>query len=85
LLIQAKILIDDGQKLTSNPTAFSSKIAEAEKILFDLRKEQSHVLDTQELLGRIASMKKEVYDIQEIDMTNLTSVIPFNPLDITPI
>ncbi|MBC7504096.1 hypothetical protein H7169_03920 [Candidatus Gracilibacteria bacterium] len=85
LLIQAKILIDDGQKLTSNPTAFSAKMKEAEKILFDLRKEQSHVLDTQELLGRITSMKKEVYDIQEIDMTNLTSVIPFNSLDITPI
>ncbi len=85
LLIQAKILIDDGQKLASNPTAFNTKITEAEKILFDLRKEQTHIFDTQELLSRIASMKKKVYDIQAIDMTNLTSVIPFNPTEINPI
>lgn len=85
LLIQAKILIDDGQKLANNPTAFNTKIAEAEKILFDLRKEQTHMVDTQELLSRIASMKKEVYDIQSIDITNLNSIIPFNPLEISPV
>lgn len=85
LLIQAKILIDDGQKLSGNPTAFNAKITQAEKILFDLRKEQTHMGDTQELLGRIASMKKEVYDIQSIDMTQMSSMIPFNPAEFTPI
>ncbi len=77
--------MDDGQKLASNPIAFSAKIAEAEKILFDLRKEQAHTVDTQDLLSRISTMKKEVYDIQSIDMSHLTSIIPFNPLEITPV
>ena len=85
LLIQAKTLIDDGEKLATNPTAFNTKITEAEKILFDLRKEQAHILDTQELLNRISTLKKQVYDIQEIDMTRLTSIVPFNPNDILPI
>jgi hypothetical protein len=43
------------------------------------------MLDTQELLSRIASMKKEVYDIQTVDMTQMTSIIPFNPTDINPL
>lgn len=85
LLIQANILIDDGQKLSGNPTAFNAKITQAEKILFDLRKEQSHMVDTQKLFDRIASMKKEVYDIQSVDMTQLTSVIPFNPAEFSPV
>ncbi len=85
LLIQAKTLIDDGEKLASNPAAFNTKITEAEKILFDLRKEQTHILDTQELLTRISTLKKQVYDIQEIDMTHLSSIVPFNSTDINPI
>jgi hypothetical protein len=85
LLIQAKTLIDDGEKLASNPAAFNTKITEAEKILFDLRKEQTHILDTQELLTRISTLKKQVYDIQEIDMTHLSSIVPFNSADINPI
>ncbi len=85
LLIKAKILVDEWQKLSNNPTAFNAKILEAEKILFDLRKEEVHILDTQELLGRITSMKKEAYDIQEIDMTHMISIIPFNPNEIKPL
>lgn len=85
LLIQAKILIDDGQKLSWNTVAFNGKITQAEKILFDLRKEQTLMVDTQELLSRIATLKKEVYDIQVIDMTHMSSIIPFNPADITPV
>lgn len=85
LLIQAKILVDDGQKLSGNPVAFNTKITQAEKILFDLRKEQTHMVDTQELLSRIATMKKEVYDIQSIDMTQLNSIIPFNPAEFNPV
>lgn len=85
LLIQAKTLIDEWEKLAGNPWAFNVKIGEAEKILFSLRKEQQHILDTQELLGRIAVMKKQVYDIQEIDMSNLKTAIPFDPNAINPI
>jgi hypothetical protein len=61
------------------------KIAEAEKILFDLRKGEKHIIDTQELLERITAMKKEAYDIQEVDMTHLVSIIPINPLEINPV
>ncbi len=84
-LVKAKILVDDSQKLTNNPTLFNSKIGEAEKILFELRKDQVHMLDTQNLLSRITVMKKEVYDIQTIDLTNMISLIPFNPVDISPL
>lgn len=85
LLIKAKTLIDESQKLTSNPVAFNTKITEAEKILFDLRKEEMYIIDTQDLLWRITSMKKDVYDIQEVDMTHLVSVIPFDPKEINPL
>ncbi len=84
-LVKAKILVDDSQKLTNNPALFNSKIGEAEKILFELRKDQVHMLDTQNLLSRITVMKKEVYDIQTIDLTNMISLIPFNPVDISPL
>jgi hypothetical protein len=43
------------------------------------------MVDTQELLSRIATMKKEVYDIQSIDMTQLNSIIPFNPAEFNPV
>jgi hypothetical protein len=85
LLIQAKILIEESQKLSTNPSAFNLKITAAEKILFDLRKEQIYTVDIQELLGQIASMKKEVYDIQTIDMSRYITLIPFDPATIVPI
>jgi hypothetical protein len=85
LLIRAKTLIDEWQKLAGNPVAFNLKITEAEKILFDLRKEEIHIIDTQELLWRITSIKKDVYDIQEIDMTHLVSIIPFDYREISPL
>lgn len=43
------------------------------------------MVDTQELLARIASMKKEVYDIQSIDMTQMNSIVPFNPAEFSPV
>ena len=43
------------------------------------------MLDTQNLLSHITVMKKEVYDIQTIDLTNMISLIPFNPVDISPL
>lgn len=85
MIIQAKVLVDEGEKLMANPQAFDTKIAEAEKIILELRKEQKHLTNTQDLLGRIAAMKKKVYDIQTIDMTHLVSIIPFNSADINPL
>lgn len=85
LLIQAKILVEEWQKLSTNPVAFNLKITAAEKILFDLRKEQIYTTDIQELLNQIASMKKEVYDIQSIDMSRYSTLIPFDPSKIAPV
>lgn len=55
----------------ANPQAFNAKILEAEKILFELRKDNSQLKDSQELLSKIASMKKEVHGIQTIDVESL--------------
>lgn len=41
--------------------------------------------DTQDLLQRIEAMKKEMYDIQTIDLSKKQNIIPFNPVDISPI
>lgn len=84
-LIQAKVLVDEGEKLLANPQAFNTKISEAEKLLFDLRKDQTHTKQTQELLSRIASMKKEAYGIQSVDMSQYSSIIPFNVAEVNPI
>lgn len=85
LLIQAKIYIEEWKKISINPAAFNAKITQAEKILFDLRKEQIYTKDIQELLEQIASIKKEVYDIQTIDMSRFATIIPFDPSSIVPI
>lgn len=84
-LIRAQTLIIESQKLTNNKTAFNKNIQEAEEILFDLRDNKVHMADTQDLLTQIDVMKKEVNDIQSVDMTKLTSVIKFNPVDISPL
>lgn len=82
-LIQAQELIDNSQKLVTNPTAFNKTIEEAEKILFELRDKRVYMTDTQSLLGRIEAMKKEVNDIQTIDMTKLNAVMSYTPEQIS--
>jgi hypothetical protein len=84
-LIKAQILIDQSEKLTSNKQAFNKNIKSAEDILFRLRDDKLHMADTQDLLSRIEVMKKEVNDIQTVDLKWLTSIIKFNPADISPI
>jgi hypothetical protein len=84
-IIEAQTLIEESQKLTSNSAAFNANIKAAEDILFQIRDRQEYMKDTQELLLRIEAMKKEMYDIQTIDITKRESIIPFNPLDISPI
>jgi hypothetical protein len=84
-LIKAQNLIIQSQKLTNNKQAFNTNIKEAEEILFKLRSEKVHMADTQELLSRIEVMKKEVNDIQTVDIKGDTSIIKFNPSDISPL
>ena len=78
-------MIIQSQKLTNNKQAFNTNIKEAEEILFKLRNEKVHMADTQELLSRIEVMKKEVNDIQTVDIKGDTSIIKFNPSDISPL
>ena len=84
-ILQAQTLIEESQKLTSNSEAFNKNIHAAENILFKIRDRQEYMKDTQSLLQRIEAMKKEMYDIQTIDLKKRTSIIKFNPLDMSPI
>ena len=84
-LLRAQTLITESQKLTNNKTAFNKNIQEAEDILFKLRDDKLRLSDTQELLAKIDVMKKEVNDIQTIDIRDASSLIKFNPTDISPI
>ncbi len=84
-ILQAKDLIDQSQELTSNPEAFSKNIEQATAILNNLKKENVQIKDTQDLLARIDAMKKEMYDIQTVDLTKKKSLVAFNPKDISPL
>lgn len=84
-LLKAQTLIEESQKLTSNPSSFNKNIEEAEKILLELKKAQLHIADTENLLGRIDAMKKEINDIETVNLSKNTSIIPFNPSDISPV
>lgn len=84
-ILQAKELIEKGQNLTSNSAAFNQNIKQAEDILFKIRDKQEYMKDTQELLQRIEAMKKEMYDIQTIDLKKHTNIIPFDSTKISPI
>jgi hypothetical protein len=84
-ILQAQNLIEQSQKLTNNPYAFNKNIAEAENILLDLKDEKNYTIDIQNLMSRIEAMKKEVNDIQTISLDKYSSLIKFNPNDISPI
>lgn len=84
-IIQAKTLIEESQKLTSNSEAFNNNIKQAEDILFKIRDKQEYMKDTQQLLQRIEAMKKEMYDIQTVDLTKHTSIIPFDSTQFSPL
>lgn len=84
-LLEAKNLIEESQKLTSNPAAFSTSITKAEKILYELRDKNVNIKDTQDLLSRVEAMKKEMYDIQTIDLGKKKSIFQINPNDISPL
>lgn len=84
-LLQAQELITNSQKLVNDPVNFNKTISEAETILFELRNQRVYMTDTQSLLSRIEAMKKEVNDIQTIDMAKLNTVVALEGVGIDPI
>jgi aspartate/tyrosine/aromatic aminotransferase len=84
-IIQAKTLVEASMKLTSNTAAFDATIKDVEVILTDLESKQLYIKDIQEIRGKIEAMKKEIYDIQVIDLTSKTSIIPFDSEKFSPI
>lgn len=84
-LLEAQNLIEQSQKLVNNPSAFNTNIKKAEEILFTLRDKKEHLSDTQDLLSQIEAMKKEVNDIQIVDMSKYSTIIKFNWTEISPI
>ena len=84
-LLRAKTLVEESQKLSSNPDAFDHSIEEAVVILSDLKKKDLYLKETDALFSRIEAMKKEIYDIQTVDLKSRKSIIAFNPIDISPL
>jgi hypothetical protein len=84
-LIEATALIENSQKLINNPASFNKNIQAAEKILFELRSKRVQMTDTQNLLNRIEAIKKEVNDIQTIDISKLNAVVSYTDGSIDPI
>jgi len=68
-IIQAQNLLESSKKLTSNPPAFDATIKDTEKILSDLESKQLYVKDVQDIRDKIEAMKKEIYDIQVVELS----------------
>ena len=71
-IIEAKTLIESSQKLTTNPILFDQTIDKAETILSALETKQLYIKDIQDLRNKIEAMKKEIYDIQTVDLSEKT-------------
>lgn len=84
-ILEAKTLIESSQKLTTNPLLFDQTIDKAEWILNSLESKQLYIKDIQDLRNKVEAMKKEIYDIQSIDLNDRPSIIPFNPETLTPV
>lgn len=84
-ILEAKTLIESSQKLTTNPELFDQTIEKAEVLLAGLETKQLFAKDVLDLRNKIEAMKKEIYDIQTVDLSEKTSIIPFDPKQITPI
>ncbi len=84
-LIDAKWYLDTAEKNMSNTLVFTDNIKKAEDILFTLRKNETYLKDTQELLSKISTMKKELNDIETVELVANTGIMPFNPQDMSPI
>lgn len=58
---------------------------EATLILEILKSKNIYPQETLALLLRIEAMKKEIYDIQTVDLRAKKTIVPFNPAEISPI
>lgn len=84
-LIQAKEYLDIAEKNLSNSAIFSQNIKSAESILFALRDDDVYAKDTQDMLSKISTLRKELYDIETFEMNEKASIIPFSTEEIAPI
>ncbi len=84
-IIQARTLIESSQKLISNTSAFDSSIQQAESLLRELESQQLYTKDVQDLRNKIEAMKKEIYDIQTVDISGKKTVLPFDPASFSPL
>lgn len=75
---EAQTLIEESSKLSWNAEIFEKNISQAEKILFELRNEVKYQSDIQTLQSRIDALKKEMYDIQTVNLSEKNSIIPIN-------
>lgn len=82
---QAQSLVQDSRTLTSNPDAFSVNMKQAEELLSELRQAQKYLTDVQTIQGDIDTLKKEVYGIETIDLTQKTNLVPFNTETFQPL
>lgn len=82
---QAQTLIESSRKLSGNPTEFSNNISEAEKLLAEVKTAQKYLTDVAKLQGDIDTLKKEVYGIQSIDLTQKKSIVPLGETGFSPL
>jgi hypothetical protein len=69
----------------SNPVAFDASMKEAEKILRDLDEEKLFTANVQDYRNKIEALKKEIYDIQTVDLSKKTSLVPFDSSFASPL
>jgi hypothetical protein len=84
-LIEAKWYMETAEKNLSNKSLFDENIKKAEELLFSLRQDEVYLKDTQDMLEKISTMKKELHDIETYEIPEWWSIIAFNPQDISPI
>lgn len=73
-LIQAKEYLDTAQGNIGNPEIFEKNITSSEEILIALRGEELYTKDVQDMLSRISTLKKEMYDIQTFSLQDRTPI-----------
>lgn len=84
-ILEAKTLIEDSTKLTSDQSAFENNISKAEALLASLRAEKKYLTDVESLQNKIDVAKKEVYGIEIIELSKKESIVPIANTGFEPI
>jgi hypothetical protein len=74
-LISTQTLVEDARKNMANPIVFNEKIAEAEKILLAMAKDEKNIGHAQTLLTEISTLRKEVYGIETLELASRTPIV----------